>query len=315
MNFVEQPLFARLLSQSPLSVAELIGLIKTAPARYKEHFIEKRNGRGQRLISQPTAELKYFQRLLVSSELSQLPIHDAAKAYRHGMSIRDHALPHATSKYILKLDFTNFFPSLSAAAIKRLLRDSCDYSEGEEWIICQLLCRRRPGERSLNLSIGSPSSPFISNALMFEFDSALQEYCSAGDVTYTRYADDIALSSSVPGLLNTIHEYVRFLTGRMRYLHLSLNDLKTVNVSKKFKRTLTGLTLSNSGNVSIGRASKRKLRAALHRVSLGEKTTMPLPRLRGMLAFVYSVDKDWVLNLIHQCGFSSIDEVGKNVRE
>lgn len=309
MNILEQPLFARLLSQSPLAPGELLGLLRTAPSRYKEHYIEKRNGRGQRLISQPSAELKYFQRLLINVELRDLPVHDSAKAYRDGRSIRDHALPHASSKYVMKLDFTNFFPSLSSVAIKRILAANCNYSDVEKWMICQLLCRHRRGERGLHLSIGAPSSPFISNVLMFEFDKALAEYCLASHVVYTRYADDIALSTSEPKRLDVVYEFVRLLVTSMKYLHLSLNEAKTVNVSRKHRRTLTGLTLSNTGAASIGREKKRVLRAALYALSKGKEPEMPVTYIRGMLAFVYSLDKAWVIKIIQRYGFNSIEDI------
>ena len=310
MNSSQEPLFVRLLAQSPLSKRELIVLLGTAPGRYKEHYIEKRNGRGKRLISQPTAELKYFQRLLVNLELINLPIHASATAYRQGSSIKAHALPHAISKYLLKLDFQNFFPSFTEHAIRRLLNTSANYTELEQWMICQLLCKRQLGESGLHLSIGAPSSPFISNALMYGFDQIVAEFCLSRNVVYTRYADDIALSTSTPRLLNEIYDFVRALTTSMEYLGLSLNESKTVNVSRKYRRTLTGLTLSNAGSASIGRDQKRILRAAVHAFSMNRVPAMPSPRLRGMLAFVYSVDPIWVRDLCKRYGIASISGIG-----
>lgn len=309
MTIFEEPLFIRLLSQSPLSRREFSVLLSTAPNRYKEHYIEKRNGRGKRLISQPTAELKFFQKLLVDNELNNLPVHESASAYRNGLSIRNHALPHANSKYLLKLDFENFFPSLTEESIRHLLKSQTTYSEIEKWIICQLLCRRRPGERGLHLSIGSPSSPLVSNLLMYEFDCIAADYCLSKNVIYTRYADDIALSTSVPGLLNEVYAFFDELIRNMPQLGLSLNASKTINVSRKHQRKLTGLVLSNTGSASIGRNRKRILRAALHALSIHKEPEMPASRLRGMLAFVYSVDPTWVKNLCRRYGFRSISDI------
>lgn len=309
MSISKEPLFVRLLAQSPLARRELNNLIETAPSRYKEHYIDKRNGRGRRLISQPTAELKFFQRLLANVELSHLPVHESAKAYRAHHSIKDHALPHARSKYVLKLDFTNFFPSLSADAVKRILTIDGHYNDAEQWIACQILCRRRLGEVGLHLTIGAPSSPFISNALMFEFDQIVADYCRTNYVVYTRYADDIALSTSEPGRLNVVYAFVRGLTVSMSHLCLSLNNQKTVNVSRKYRRTLTGLTLANDGTVSVGRGTKRILRAAIHSLANGKIPELPVSRLRGILAFLYSVDREWVVELCKRHGFATIKEI------
>lgn len=309
MNFVDTPLFVRLLAQSPLSKRELIVLAETAPARYKEHFIEKRNGRGKRLISQPTAELKFFQRLLVNFELSDLKVHSAATAYVTNRSIKQHALPHANSKYLLKLDFQNFFPSLSSRAIKELLSGTGRYSSEETHLACQLLCKRVTSAEDLRLSIGAPSSPFLSNALMYEFDELLADYCLENSLIYTRYADDIALSTSAPQRLDHAHEFVLKLLSRLPSLDLRINDSKTVNVSRKRRRTLTGLTLSNSGNASVGREKKRMLRAALNQLAKAGRTEMSQSKLKGMLAFVYSLDPEWVLRLCKRHGFSSINDI------
>lgn len=309
MNYDNSPLFSRLLSQSPLSRRELILLLHTAPSRYKEHSIKKRNGRGLRLICQPTAELKFFQKLLVTNELNNLPIHSSATAYRAGISIKQHALPHASSKYLLKLDFENFFPSLDAQAIRHVLDMHGNYTDAEVEIICQLLCMRRTSESLLRLSIGAPSSPFISNALMYEFDATAANYCLKNNIVYTRYADDIALSTSIPRSLDSAHEFFKALPNTIEYLNLIYNSSKTVNVSRKRRRTLTGLTLSNSGNASIGRNQKRVLRAAVHALMAYKVQTMPPSRLRGMLAFVFSLDPQWVTSLCLRYGASSINEI------
>lgn len=310
MTFAETPLFLRLLAQSPLSRRELVVLVGTAPQRYKEHYIEKRNGRGLRLISQPTAELKFFQRLLVTNELQDLPIHESAVAYRAGKAIRDHAEPHARSRFLLKLDFKDFFPSLSASAVAMHLDRLCRYSPDEIWVACQLLCKGNRDKSSLHLSIGAPSSPILSNALLYDFDDALSRYCIQNSVVYTRYADDIALSTSVPNRLDETLIVVQMLLKQHQRLNLTLNSTKQVNVSKKRRRTLTGLTLSNDGRASIGRIKKRELRAALHNLTRHGTSEMPVSRLKGMLAFTHSVDQSWVVKLCRRYGYKSIDEIG-----
>jgi len=112
-----EPLFRRILKNSPFNKAELLSLINTAPFRYKYHYVEKRGGRGLREIAEPAKEVKFLQRLLIEKELHELPLHPAAVAYRRGGSIFQHAHPHAAGKYLLKLDFKNFFPSLNEKCI------------------------------------------------------------------------------------------------------------------------------------------------------------------------------------------------------
>ena len=304
-----ESLFARILAQSPFSSKELVTLLGTAPDRYKDHFIQKRNGRGLRQISQPTAELKFLQRLLVNFEFCNLPVHNAATAYRAEKSIKSHAVEHAKNSYLLKLDFKDFFPSISSDAIKHRLRLDMNYSETELWMLCQILCRRDRLTNRLQLSIGAPSSPFLSNYIMWEFDCRIQSYCDQLGVSYTRYADDLAFSTSAPHVLDVVHEYVERLLRELSYLGISLNKEKTVNVSKKNRRSLVGLVLSNSGNVSIGRAEKRNLRAAMHALINNKLTQDEAGKLRGKMAFLLAIDPDFVNGLCVKYNFTRVADI------
>lgn len=311
MSIATAPLFQRLLGRSPFSEHELIVLIATAASRYKTHYIDKRGGRGKREISQPTKEIKFLQRLLVAHELNGLPVHEAAVAYRAGLSIADHAGPHATGRYLLKLDFTDFFPSLKWSALVHRLSLDTDYSKIEIWILANLLCRKVRATGARQLSIGAPSSPHVSNYLLLEFDARMAEFCAGHQVRYTRYADDLAFSTNIPGTLDIVEDEVRRLIAELEYLGLKLNETKTVNVSKKRRRTLVGLTLSNDGHASIGRDAKRELRQALHAATLGKLEPSGIANLRGRLAFTYAVDPGFVQCALARYGFSSISQIGE----
>ena len=310
MSIADAPLFQRLLASTPFSEHELVILIATAPTRYKDHYIDKRNGRGQRLISQPTKEIKFLQRLLIQRELVALPIHDAATAYRKGGSTKQHAEKHAGSRYLLKLDFSDFFLSLYSPALDYLLQHDTDFSKTERWLICNLLCRRVPRTSTLRLSIGAPSSPFISNYMMHIFDEKLATFCASNRVTYTRYADDLALSTNTPHILNQVEAEIRRILVELSYLRLSLNEEKTVNVSKKRRRRLVGLTLSNEGAVSVGRDEKRRIRAAFHAYISGKLSPEGIGNLRGKLAYLYGVDPEFVITLCSKYGVSKLGDIG-----
>jgi hypothetical protein len=312
MSIAAAPLFQRLLARSPFSEHELIVLIATATSRYKVHYIDKRGGRGRREIAQPTKEIKFLQRLLISEELKSLPLHDAAVAYRAGWSIVDHAQPHAGGRYLLKLDFTDFFPSLKWSALAHRLSLDTDYSKVELWILGNLLCRKVKATGSYQLSIGAPSSPHVSNYVLHEFDARIAGFCSGRRVRYTRYADDLAFSTSAPGVLDDVEDEVRRLIAELEYLGLRLNESKTINVSKKRRRTLVGLTLSNDGRASIGRDAKRELRLAVHGATRGSLSPTEIANLQGRLAFTYAIDPDFVDQLLARHGFESIAKIGNS---
>lgn len=45
-----------------------------------------------------------------------------------------------------------------------------------------------------NLVQGFPASPTISNIYLKELDLVLQEFCESHNISYSRYADDLAFS-------------------------------------------------------------------------------------------------------------------------
>lgn len=304
------PLLSRLIETTPFSRHEILILSKTAPFRYKTHYIEKRKNRGKRLISQPTAELKYIQRHLISTELNAFRTSEHATAYVQGRGIKFHAQQHAKQHFLLKMDFKDFFPSIRPQHLSQVIGHSARYSDEELQILFNFLYRFDETAGELRLSIGAPSSPYISNLISTPFDDALSAHCAKLDVKYSRYADDLAFSSNTPGILDQIQETVKKLSQEI--LNLELNDKKTVNVSTKNRRSLTGLVLANDGTVSIARQERRILRARIHKIFHGEADGN-ISDLTGKLAFLYSIDPEFVIGTLRRYGFSSIEELRKQI--
>ena len=283
-------IFERIQSDFSLSTRDVRVLLFTAAYRYKLHYIEKRHGRGKRLIAQPTAEIKLLQRWAVEKYVTQLPIHKAATAYRLGVSIKDHAAVHAANRYLLKLDFQDFFPSILGTHFLMHLKSHMKISEEDANLLMRLLFRFDRETQDYVLSIGAPSSPAVSNTVMYDFDNALTNFCKAHDIIYTRYADDLALSTSKPKVLDDAFQFIKQLCREMSYPRLQLNDAKTVFTSKKHRRQLTGLILTNEGKPSLGREKKRLIRSMAHRFSLNQLPQDQILHLRGLLAFAFSIE-------------------------
>ena len=165
----------------------MLKIIRTAPSRYKTFQIPKRSG-GMREIAQPAREVKLLQRALAGRILANLPIHSAAKAYRQGLSIRDNAKPHSGDSPILKMDFKEFFPSIRSADWEHYCVRNALLKQEDISYTSQILFRRVTGEHLLKLSIGAPSSPSLSNILLFDFDGLVADEAAKRGIVYTRYA-------------------------------------------------------------------------------------------------------------------------------
>lgn len=271
------------------SEQELIKYVNTSPYRYKTYKIKKRSG-GMREISQPSRDLKVLQRFILDEFLHKNFIyHDCAMAYRQNINIADNAKLHVKNPYLLKMDFNEFFPSICAEDFRLFLLEKgvCD-SQAEAVMLGRIFFKR--GDRGLVLSIGSPGSPSISNAMLFDFDKIVYDLSVKVGITYTRYSDDLTFTTKEKGVLFELPGAVAKILNELRYPRISINPEKTVFSSRKFNRHITGITISNDGKMSLGHGRKRRLRSTIY--SAQHLDNNNLARLRGYLSFVHQIEPE-----------------------
>lgn len=287
-------LLPMLINATGLSRIDLYLIISNAPSRYKRFKIKKKNGE-DRVIAQPARELKALQRALIGCCLDDLPIHETAKAYRSGISILDNAKTHAGTGPIRKYDFSDFFHSIRSSDWKNYCETHSIFkSEIDYYISEQIIFHREKGSRVLKLSVGAPSSPIVSNILMYEFDKMISETVARDEVTYTRYADDLTFSARRTGYLTVVDTALRDTVRTTPWPRLAINEKKTVVATRKYRREVTGLVLTNDGDVSLGRDRKRNIRSALYHAKMGALDAKALSHLCGLLSFAHSIEPDFV---------------------
>ncbi len=287
----QSDLLHRMAADLAMLPAHLEKIIKTAPLRYKIFEIPKKAG-GMRQVAQPAREVKAIQRWVVREIGPKLPIHKSATAYCSGSSIRRNAEAHTASRFMLKLDFKNFFPSILEDDLRlhfeRYLSKEIDSSA--QSILAHVCCWAPKRQTPLRLCIGAPSSPLLSNSVMFEFDNRLAAVAEQDGVVYTRYADDITLSARDRGKIDHYRDLVEKILAEWPHPKLSLNVGKTVRASRAGRRIVTGLVLTPDGNVSIGREKKRLIRAMYHRSITQELSADQSQVLAGLLAFADGIE-------------------------
>jgi RNA-directed DNA polymerase len=276
--------------------SEVQQIVRTSPYRYKHYQIDKRSG-GKRDIYHPTPELKVIQRWLVSKIFSLCPVSHAASAYEHGSKIRDNAAQHIHSNYFLKLDFRDFFPSIDIFWINEFQKRSLPHLDSEaRATVARLVCRWASSDKPLALSIGAPSSPAISNRILHELDQAILAISNPNDVTYTRYADDIYLSTRQPEILKDIERKVRAAIARTTP-KLSLNEGKTLNLSRKRRVSITGLVVTPQRRISLGRDLKRQIKTEVHLWCAGKLRPETAATLRGLVSYAADVEPRFIDSL------------------
>jgi RNA-directed DNA polymerase len=302
----ELDMLIELLSRTAnIPEAKLVSLSESASRRYKVYSIPKRNG-GERVIEHPSRELKAIQRWIVRALISRFPIHESATAYRKGTGIRANAERHRKTKFTNRYDFASFFPSFSQARVVQFIGEQAkaiavELSERDLEFIGNIVCRNG------RLTIGAPSSPAITNAMMFEFDRRMHDECHAKGLVYTRYADDLFVSSFEPGQLVGMEKAVIKNKRGVPHLRLRLNHLKTASLSKKYRRVITGVVITPQHTLSIGRERKREIRALIYQWIRGEIDPISFSYLRGLFSFAIDIEPEFEERLKEKYGKDQIE--------
>ena len=261
---------------------QLLQIIETAPLRYKVFTIPKRDG-SPRLIAQPAREVKAIQRWVVNDLGSVLPLH-------------------AESNFMLKMDFSNFFPTITFDDLVRHLSKTVSdrYDEGAIKLIAKVSTWAPDRKPPLRLCIGAPSSPLLSNSILYEFDRQINDFAVNEAVTYTRYADDLTFSSKRHDVLAKFTDFVTTTAASLEYPSLRVNTKKTVFASRSGRRVVTGVTLTSTHELSVGRERKRLIRAMYHRFLRGLLTADEVERLKGLISFVDNIEPGFAQRVRNQ---------------
>lgn len=292
------------------SPAQIEKILRSAPYRYRHYTIEKKSG-GERHIYHPSPALKAVQRWLIHTPLASLPVHECVYSYVKGKNIGLNALIHAHSNFFVRFDFKDFFPSITGDVLSEFLcksRDRGTIQLDDEAIaaVVRFACRASSENGRLALSIGAPSSPSLSNAILFDFDSEVYDRALQANLLYTRYADDVYISGRSSAALNGFEAVFREIT-RNRLPFISINEEKVAYRSRKRRVTVTGVNITSDRRVSVGRDLKRSLRTRLFLALKGDLPATEYSSLRGSIAYVMSIEPTFLDGLRAKFGIEEVN--------
>ena len=157
---------------------------------YRRYTIPKSNGK-RREILQPCKDLKALQSWILRNILDRLAPTPYATAYVKDKNLLHNVSPHSANRYFLCLDLEDFFPSISDGRVANIFR-LIGYSWRAAFFL-SALCTCDGG-----LPQGAVTSPALSNLVAAKLDRRIAGFTSRRNIVYTRYADDITLSSNNP---------------------------------------------------------------------------------------------------------------------
>ena len=265
------------------SAKTLYGLSNSLEKHYHTVYLPKSDG-SKRKLSVPDLILKLVQKSIADNILIQYPISKYAKAYKPGSSIQKNARPHVGKKKILKLDIEGFFDHILYSRVKDTVFYEEKYSESIR-ILLTMLCYYND-----SLPQGAPTSPAITNIIMYDFDETVGAFCNEKNIAYTRYCDDMTFSGCFDE-----REIISFVKGELRKLGLFLKNRKTAVISASKRQAVTGIVVNEKMNVTkdykktirqeIYYIKKFGLDEHLKRLGISDKQQYVLS-LKGRIAFV-----------------------------
>lgn len=251
---------------------------------YHTHKLPKKSG-GNRLITAPEARLKRLQKKLLIDIFEPLPVHDCVHGFKQGRSILTNAAAHVGRRCVVNIDIQSFFPSTNYKEILKVCRKSHSGISASASYVLADICSYAGG-----LPMGAPTSPAIANLILKKADHLIASRCARYGVNYTRYADDLTFSGN--GHPVKMIPYVEKVLCEFGYKL----DPKKTNIFRRGRRQMvTGLVVNDKPN--IPRSIRKRLRAAVHKTSLGEVIhwhgkPMSEESLIGHLNWLQSVQPD-----------------------
>jgi RNA-directed DNA polymerase len=246
----------------------------------------------------PKWQLKILQKILkdylTKNYSENKNISNNATAYIKNKNISYNLERHQGNSYFFTSDFKNFFPSIYENDIKNILSTTLVNESTESLTYINKIIYHKG-----RLQYGFPTSPIISNLIMYDFDKELDKILNEKykniNIQYTRYSDDITISSKykIDKLIikNTIIELME-----LSYSFLKLNNKKTRYFEKYAHRPhITGLIpLSNRNTIGKKRYNEIKLNINLlinNEVITNNKYFQTINSLSSYLNYMYLVDR------------------------
>lgn len=255
--------------------AQLIWNITRATHKHYRRFEVPKKGGGVRVIESPKVFLKVIQWFIADFVLPDLRVHSSVHSFKAQHSISTNAKPHERQKYVGNIDVKDFFGSITTDRVIHCLREN-GFDQLEAVVLAKLCTHNDV------LPQGAPTSPILSNSILFQLDTDASEHCSSQGLTYSRYADDITISGSDR---NKIKVAFRHISSHLEKLGLKLNTGKTRIASQSSQQRVTGVVVNSIS--APPRTYRRRARAMFHGASKAARLDKDrVAELGGVLGFL-----------------------------
>lgn len=274
-----------------------------------------------RELCRPSTKLKKYLRFIDKVMLRYLKQdNEVVHSYIKGKSSLTAVKAHSGNSHFFTTDIQSFFPNITKNNVEDILNKNIENIPVlgiENYIshISGMMTWRN------TLPIGFPTSPQLSNAFLFNFDRALHQYCKENKYVYTRYSDDIIISSNSYEGFDNLSVVIQNLLSNKASPNLKLNEDKTRFLHTGNKVKILGLIITHSGTVTIDSKYKNQLESLLH-FYVNDKTKFNKiidetlegkeHSLFGLLHYAKSIDPRYLEKLQRKYGAYALNSLMKD---
>lgn len=291
---------AEALGTSPENLALILERKRHDRKIYRVRYKLKPNGR-RRQICAPVADLKKLQRRFNQKLLRSFGRHPNAYGFSGG-NTEGAIKPHLGANCLLRLDFKDAFPTITADHIfdyfvrgREYISWRGGYAKGEirrygrlSWYAAKLAVELATYKG--RLPQGAPTSPRLFDLVCIKMDQALGKLAKNVGGHYTRYADNVFFSLPQAEFSTTIQRAIFRIIHRRRRKgspEFWWHKLQVRRIDDQAMRLL-GLNVVG-GKIHNTRAFKRNLRLAIHHVDWlleqGRDYETAWRKLQGKMAY------------------------------
>lgn len=291
--------------------------VENVRANQKDFYLsyKKNKRKGFRWIDVPSVELRAVQRNILDHVFSLCPVFNKilksnyaghpenTRVYITGFVKNGgpviNALLHKNSAKLLTIDLHDFFGSIKANYPLFLLKLATYFAEklNKKYYMFKTPVTVEQLKTILytfcffygQLPQGAPTSPFLANWFFLPCDYKLAQFSNKLGLTYSRYADDITVSSQNPEFDFEEYKFLMFNIIKTCFNGtLSVNLSKTRILAGNFK-IVTGISIKN-GALMATREYRRNLRAAIHNHNKNP-TPQSWVEVKAKLAWVTQINR------------------------
>lgn len=236
---------------------------------YSVFNIPKRNGLS-REIKSPNTNLRIIQKKLSYILSLNYSINKSVHGFVKNRGIKSNAKLHANQNYVLNFDLKDYFHQINQGRVIGFFKKYYNFNNVVAGTLAEICCFENI------LAQGAPTSPIMANILSFSLDKQMARLCKEKKCVYSRYADDITISTNkekfprrfayikdnetiIGSALNSIVEESGF----------EVNTTKNRLRNNSQSQSVTGITVNKFLNVD--RNYIRKIRAILHNFKVNDE--------------------------------------------